>query len=336
MKIIAFFKSKTFRNHLLLAIAAGIALLWFSIKGLDIYTRHGRTIEVPDLDGMEQKQAEQVLKRMNLQPVINDSIFDSSREKGTVAGQNPIAGAEVKRNRTIYLTTVALLPEMVAMPDLTDLSFRQAQSSLETYGLKVGNLEYVPDIARNAVLQQKYNQGTIQPGTPIEKGTTIDLVLGTGEGSSYVNVPLVIGKSREEAIRMINTSSLNVGQEVFMDEDTDSVKVYRQSPNVLNRPQQISMGSKVDLYYRSAEEFDFEEYTRELLSVPTPNLIGKSPREVQETLEETLLILGEEIFEEGATSQNAKVYRQEPDFEEEPTILRGTEIKLWYNSEEEE
>lgn len=336
MKIISFLKSKTFRNHVLLAIAAGIALLWFSIKGLDIYTRHGRTIEVPDLDGMEQQQAEQVLKRMNLQPVINDSIFDSSREKGTVAGQNPEAGAEVKRNRTIYLTTVALLPEMVAMPDLTDLSFRQAQSSLETYGLKVGNLEYIPNIARNAVLQQKYNQGTIQPGTPVEKGTSIDLVLGTGEGSSYVNVPLIIGKTRSEAIRMINASSLNVGQEVFMDEDTDSVRVYRQSPNVLNRPQRVSMGSTVDLYYRSAKEFDFEEYTRELLSVPTPNLIGKTPWEVQELLEESLLILGEEIFEEGATTQNAKVYRQEPDFEEEPAILRGTEIKIWYNSGEEE
>ncbi len=334
MKIISFLKSKTFRNHFLLALAASIALLWFSIKALDIYTRHGRTIEVPDLDGMEQKQAEQVLKRMNLRPVINDSIFDTTRDRGSVAAQNPEAGSEVKRNRTIYLTTVAILPEMVAMPDLTDLSFRQAQSLLETYGLNVGTLDYVPNIARNAVLQQKYNQGTIQPGTPVEKGTTIDLVLGTGEGSSYVNVPLVIGKSREEAIRLINASSLNVGQEVFMDELTDSVRVYRQSPNVLNRPQQVSMGSTVDLYYRSAEEFDFDEYTRELLSVPTPNLMGKTPWEVMDVLEESLLMLGEEVYEEGTTTQNARVYRQEPDPEEEPTILRGTEIKIWYNSEE--
>lgn len=334
MKIIAFLKSKTFRFHILLAIAAGIALLWFSIRTLDIYTRHGRTIEVPDLNGLEKSQAQQVLKRMNLKPVINDSIFDTTRDKGSVAAQNPEAGAEVKRNRTIYLTTVALLPEMVAMPDLTDLSFRQAQSLLETHGLRVGNLDYVPNIARNAVLQQKYNKGTIQPGTPVEKGTPIDLVLGTGEGSSYVNVPLVIGKTREEAIRLINASSLNVGQEVFMDESTENAKVYRQSPNVLNRQQQVSMGSTVDLYYRSIEEFDFDEYTRELLSVPTPNLIGRTPWEVLETLEATLLMLGEEIFEPGTTTQNARVYRQEPDAAEEPIILRGTEIKIWYKSGE--
>ncbi|MFW5707344.1 MAG: PASTA domain-containing protein, partial [Bacteroidota bacterium] len=203
MKLISFLKSKTFRNHFLLALALGIALLWFSLKALDIYTRHDRTIEVPNLDGIDQEQAEEILRDMNLRPVVNDSIFDTSREKGSVASQNPAPGVEVKRNRTIYLTTVAILPEMVAMPDLTDLSFRQAQSLLYTYGLKVGNLEYVPSIARNAVLEQKYNQGAIQPGTPVEKGTAIDLVLGTGEGSQYTNVPLVIGKTREEAIMLI-------------------------------------------------------------------------------------------------------------------------------------
>ncbi|MFW5725158.1 MAG: PASTA domain-containing protein [Bacteroidota bacterium] len=334
MKLISFLKSKTFRNHFLLALALGIALLWFSLKALDIYTRHDRTIEVPNLDGIDQEQAEEILRDMNLRPVVNDSIFDTSREKGSVASQNPAPGVEVKRNRTIYLTTVAILPEMVAMPDLTDLSFRQAQSLLYTYGLKVGNLEYVPSIARNAVLEQKYNQGAIQPGTPVEKGTAIDLVLGTGEGSQYTNVPLVIGKTREEAIMLINSSSLNIGQEVFMGESTDSLRVYRQSPNVLNRPHQLAMGSTVDLYYRSAEEFDFEEYTQELLSVPNPDLTGKSPLEVVEILEGSLLVIGEEVFEENATTQNARVYRQEPNPEEQATILRGTEINIWYRPEE--
>lgn len=334
MSLITFIKSKTFRNHFLLALAAGIALLWFSLQALDAYTRHGRTIEVPELDGMSTEQAKQVLKEMNLEPVINDSIFDTNREKGSVAAQNPVAGSEVKRNRTIYLTTVAILPEMVAMPDLTDLSSRQAQSLLETYGLKVGNLEYVSNIARNAVLQQKYKDGTIQPGTPVEKGTRIDLVLGTGVGSSNVNVPLVIGKTREEAIRLINSSSLNIGEEVFLDDNKENPRVFRQSPNVLNNQQRVSMGSNVDLYYRSADEFDFEEYTRELLGVATPDLTGKTPWEVIELLEESVLVLGEEKFEEGATTQNARVYKQEPDFNENPTILRGTEINVWYRKQE--
>jgi eukaryotic-like serine/threonine-protein kinase len=330
MNLITFLKSKTFRLHLIIAIVSGIVLLWVSLKMLDQFTRHGRTVEVPNLVGLNREQAQQVLKRMNLRPVINDSIFDTTREKGSVASQNPLAGAEVKKNRTIYLTTVAILPEMVAMPDLTDLSFRQAQALLQAHGLLVGQLEYVPNIARNAVLQQKFNRGTIQPGTSIEKGTAINLVLGTGVGSSFVTVPLVIGKTREEAIALINSSSLNVGQEVYLDDTNENLRVYQQSPNALKIREKVSMGSTIDLYYRSTETFNFDEYTKEILSAATPNLIGKTPWEVQEILESSLLILGEEVFENNATTQNARVYRQSPDSKEQPTILRGSQIDIWY------
>jgi eukaryotic-like serine/threonine-protein kinase len=332
MSIISFVKSKNFIFHLILSIVFGIVLLWLSLKMLENFTRHDRYIQVPSVEGMSREQAQQVLKRMNLRAVINDSIYDTSREKGSVASQNPVPGAEVKKNRAIYITTVAVMPEMVPMPDLTDLSFRQAQALLLTYGLSVGKLEYVASIARNAVLQQKFNNGTIQPGTQVEKGTRIDLVLGSGEGSSYVNVPLIIGKSREEAIRIINASSLNVGQEVFLDESMENVRVYRQSPNTLNRKEKVAMGSTIDLYYRSVNDFNFESYTQEVLGTATPNLIGKTPWEVMDILEESLLILGEEVFEGNATTQNARVYKQSPDPQEQPNILRGTEVKIWYHN----
>lgn len=334
MSIISFIKSKTFRLHILLAVAAGIALLWFSLKALESYTRHNKTIEVPNLDGLSVDEAQEALGKLHLRTIINDSIFDTTREKGSVAAQNPLPGKEVKRNRAIYLTTVAILPEMVAMPDLTDLSFRQAQSILYTYGLEVGQLEYVPNIARNAVLQQKYNQGSIQPGTSVEKGTKIDLVLGTGQGSNNVSVPLVIGRTREEAIRIVNSSSLNIGEEIYMDDNQENPMVFRQTPNVLSSPQKVPMGSTVDLYFRSADDFDFEEYTKELLGVPNPILIGKTPWEVYEIIEENLLVLTDEVFEDGATTQNARVYMQSPTPEEEPQILRGTEIKVWYQKSE--
>lgn len=331
MSLISFLKSKTLRNHILIAIALSIVLLWVSLKVLDVYTRHNSTIEVPDVNGLEIKQAEQVLKRMDLRPVINDSIFDTTKDKGTIAAQNPVQGSEVKKNRTIYLTAVAILPEMVAMPDLTDLSFRQAQALLTAHGLLVGQLEYIPNIAKNAVLQQKYNNGSIQPGTSVEKGTAITLVLGTGEGSGIVSVPLVIGKTREEAALIINAASLNVGQEVFLDENMENVRVYKQSPNALNSSEKVGMGTTVDLYYRSADTFDFEEYTRETLGTTTPDLTGKTPWEVLESMDSLQLILGEEYFEDNSTTQNARVYKQNPDATEQPTILKGSKIDVWYN-----
>ncbi len=330
MSVLSFIKSKTFLLHLLLAFAAGIALLWFSLKALDLYTMHGRTITVPELEGMAPAEAERVLNRLNLRLVINDSIFDTSREKGTIASQNPAPGIEVKKNRTIYLTTVALLPEMVPMPDLTDLSHRQAIAILKTYGLKVGKLEYIPNIARNAVLQQKYKNGTIEPGALIEKGTPIDLVLGSGVADNNMPVPLLIGEKRDEAINLLNLSSLNVGQEVFLDDGTENLRVFRQSPSVLSGRISLPLGSTVDLYYRSDDSFDFDEYLQETLSVETPQLYGKSPEEVFQTLQELNLVIGEEVFEQNVSIQDARAFRQEPDFTEEPSILRGTKIDIRY------
>ncbi len=327
-----FFASKLFLRHLLLAAAAAIVLMWGALQLLDIYTLHNRTLTVPDLEGMHEEDLDPLLDRMNLRYVINDSIFDDSRDKGTVAGQDPAPGAQVKRNRTIYLTTVAILPEMVEMPDLTDLSLRQAMSLLEAHGLILGKLEYRPDIARNAVLQQKFKQGNIEPGTQVEKGTEIDLVLGEGLGENVVEVPMVIGMPSRDAIQLLNASSLNVGNEVFIDEEDDYLKVYEQIPDPLTKTHFLQAGSTVDLHYRSSQEFDFEKYKEELLTVPVPMLYGKTTEEVRETMEALSLGIGEEIFEGGVSEQNARVYRQEPEFEEDARTPLDTKINIWYRS----
>ena len=332
-----FIKSKIFLRQLLLALAASIVVLWVSLKLLDTYTLHGRSITVPDLEGLHEEDVEPLLSRMSLRYVINDSIFDDTREKGTIAAQTPAPGTDVKRNRTIYLTMVAYLPEMIPMPDLNDLSLRQAVTVLETYGLRVGQLETRPDIAVNAVLQQQYNHGIIEPGTLVEKGTAIDLVIGAGMGQNQVQVPNVVGMERREAINMLHSASLNVGNEIFVEtrEDAPALRVYRQSPDPITRTHFLQAGSTVDIYYRSAEEFDFETYLKELHTVPMPMLYGKTPNEVLETLEALGLEVGEEIFENNVSREKARVYMQSPEYEEGERIQIGKAVDVRYRSVDE-
>ena len=332
MDLITFVRSRLFLKQLLIAFAAGIFLIWGSLKLLDAYTHHGRLVTVPDLEGMPREEVGPLLKRQNLRYVINDSIFDDTREKGTISMQDPTAGTEVKRNRTIYLTMIALMPEMVPMPDLTDLSYRQAVTRLETYGLSPGLLEYRPDIARNAVLEQKFQGGAIEPGTLVEKGTAIDLVLGEGLGENIVLVPMLIGKSRQEAIQALNAVTLNIGAEFYLDDKENDVKVYRQTPDPVSRNHYLRAGSTVDLYYRSPEQFDFEEYLAELMTVPVPLLFGKTPDEVLEMLRELELEIGEEVFENNVGLRDARVYRQEPEYESDAMIRKRDTIRVWYRT----
>lgn len=329
-----FILSRHFLKHLVLAASLSIVIVWVVLRMLDVYTLHGHRIEVPDLEGHLLEDAKDLLLEKRLRYVVNDSIFDSSREPGSIALQDPAPATEVKRNRTIYLTTVAVLPEMVPMPDLTDLSRRQAMSLLETHGLTVGRIEYRPDIARNAVLEQKYKDGIIEPGSPVAKGTSIDLVLGEGLGENIAIVPFVIGLSPAEASRTLISASLNVGREIFMGDSTENARVYIQEPDVVNETIYLQAGSSVDLFYRSDDVFDFEAYIEKILSVPIPYLIGKTPDEVRMMLENNKLEVGRETFENGATRENAIAIRQEPEYETGVIIPRGQEVNIWYEPAE--
>mgnify|MGYP001089877463 CR=1 FL=1 len=335
MDLNAFIRSKLFLHQLVLAFALGIFIIWGTLKLLDIYTHHGRTVTVPDLEGLPESDVQSVLKSQGLRYYINDSIFDDTREKGSISAQDPAPGTEVKRNRTIYLTMVAMMPEMVPMPDLTDLSYRQAVARLETYGLRPGVLEYRPDIARNAVLQQKFQGGAIEPGTLVEKGTPIDLVLGEGLGENIVLVPMLIGKTRQEAVQGLNAATLNIGAEFFLDEEESDVRVYRQTPDPVSRNHYLQAGSTVDLYYRSPKAFDFEKYLEELLTVPVPLLFGKTPDEVGETLRQLGLEIGDEVFEHNVGYRDARVYRQEPEYEVDTMIRKGERVNIWYRAVDE-
>lgn len=332
MSLWEFVKSKVFLRNVLLAAAAGIVVLWVSLKLLDIYTHHGRTITVPDLNGLTEQEASTILRKMDLRYTINDSIFDDTSPKGTIASQDPLPGIEVKKNRTIYLTKVAVLPEMVPMPNLVDLSMRQALALLEAYGLKVGNMEYRHDIAQNAVLDQKFNNGKIEPGTSVEKGTAIDLVIGRGLGETTVRVPSLLGKPRYEAIDALHAVSLNVGTEEFLDDQDDDPRVFQQSPDPNMQRQHLLAGSSVNLTYRSGRRFDFDEYLSEMENVSVPLLYGKNPEEVRASLEENSLVLGNETFEKNVSRQNARVYKQEPDYNQDVLVRKGSKVDVWYRS----
>ncbi len=250
---------KYFGKHIAIFIIVTVLLLWIATKFLDYYTMHGSTVVVPNFVGLSinSEKVKDLADDNHLEFMIADSIYDASKPKGMVLAQDPLPGTKVKKQRKIYITVIANMPEQVKMPNLIDLTLRQAIAMLETYGLKVGKLSYIPDIAENSVLKQNFNGKAINPDAIVNKGSKIDLVLGKGLGNETVSIPNLVGKSREDAIKAINSASLNVGVETFEDEsDTLNVKVYKQSPD---RSQgYIRVGSPIDIWYKSNKEEDPE------------------------------------------------------------------------------
>ena len=254
MSIIRFIKSKVFFKNLGISILGALLFFWLVFRWLGCYTEHGETIPVPDFNNVKITELDNFIQDKDVNYEIIDSIYDVKREKGVVIRQEPEANTQVKRNRTIYLYVTAVLPPMVEMPKLKHKSLRQAQAMLETYGLKLKQpVNYKPDQCVNCVLEQKYKGKTIEPGTKVEKGSVIELVVGKGLGDEEVVVPYLIGMTYEQAMEKLAESSLNPGVIKTDTKDTLRSRVYRQSPR-FSRENKVNVGSSVDIFLTTDPE----------------------------------------------------------------------------------
>ncbi|MCD4681880.1 MAG: hypothetical protein K8R86_01245 [Bacteroidales bacterium] len=260
-----FILSRKFLFNIGIAILVLILLFFLLIKFLDIYTRHGKELAVPDFYGMKMYQIDSAGYNQQFDFFITDSLYDESQTKGVIVIQDPLPGAMVKRGRNIYVSIVATLPEMVIMPDLKDLTLRQAINILESSKLKAGKLMYAPSFAKNAILEQMCKGDTVWPGDTLVKGTIVDLVVGSGERQYKIPIPFLIGKTREEAIYDLNIASFNLGNEFYMDSIMDeTARVFMQEP-MWETEIPYFPGDSVHLWYKSEDSLDFDEYLKTFL-----------------------------------------------------------------------
>jgi beta-lactam-binding protein with PASTA domain len=268
MRITTFLKSRIFLKNLAIALVAVVALLWIVMGGINLYTRHGDKIQVPMFTGLHATQLSAHDQAADFEFIIIDSIYDEKFHKGEVVLQNPYPGATVKRGRKIYVTIVATAPEMVKMPDLRDLSLRQALNQLRIAGLQAGILTYETNFARNAVLDQQLNDITITPGTEVTIGTQIDLTLGTGLNNEKTKVPLLLGMTLQQASEAILNASLNMGRIKYYDgSSSDSMRVYAQKPD-WQEAEWADMGTPVELWLRSEVSYDFDSLLQSVNNPP--------------------------------------------------------------------
>jgi beta-lactam-binding protein with PASTA domain len=249
MGLSQFIFSKLFLRHLGMAVAAGVVFLVMVHFMMGFATEHGTVVEVPSYLGVPMTDLDEFSDTIPLEYVIIDSIYSDAFPKGTVADQDPAAGTGAKRGRKVYLTVNAMMPQQIKMPDLRNLSFRQAKAILETLGLRLGGTSFRPDIAKNAVLDQFAKGRSIKPGQLLFKGSKVDLVLGDGLSGAELTMPYLIYHRLDSAVLLLRSLSLNVGAIVVDGAVTDStrLRVFRQIP-AYSRDMTIQGGNNVDLF----------------------------------------------------------------------------------------
>lgn len=255
LKLKAIFSHWIVKN-LLIAIAIVLVLMLSVRIFLSTYTHHGEKILVPDFFSMSIPDAARAAESAGMELVVTDSVYNKRLSPGTIFSQVPQAGTYVKKGRHISVVINSFVPRKIKMPNLVDISLRQAMTNLNAKGLQVGKLIYKSSgEGTNLVLEQRYHGRKIEPGRMVESGATIDLVLGMKSDETNTHVPDVKGKAVREATSMIQDYSLNVrtrfDKEIRTYEDSLRAVVYRQSPEASSLP--ILRGQEVTLYLRPAE-----------------------------------------------------------------------------------
>jgi len=180
-KFLAFFKKHPIIKHLCYITLASLLLILIVLIWLMIYTNHGEKQVVPDVVGISVESAANLFEGKGLRYEVVDSLYSDAVPKGSIVEQDPAAGSIVKQDRKIYLITNAVLDEMVALPEVVDISVRQACAILEASGLRVERVVYKPSEYRDLVLGVYKRGFQVFPGEQLPSGSSIELYVGSGQ-----------------------------------------------------------------------------------------------------------------------------------------------------------
>ncbi len=186
MRLFKFIFSKVFLIQLGLAIVAAVVLVFALMQWLKSSTDHNKYIKVPDLTNKTMNEATKLINESNLNLVLKDSTdYNPKFPRFSIVEQNPAAGGEVKKGRKIYVILNPSGYRKVKVPDVIQVTRRNAESRLLAVGLKIEKVTYIDELGTDMVYSIKHKGKYISPGTQLTKTTEVELICGNGNKSNH-------------------------------------------------------------------------------------------------------------------------------------------------------
>ena len=171
---------------LLLLGALGVTFLVFFGLSMRAALRT-REVQVPSLVGKSIADATEMLARAGLGVRVDENRrTDSKVAEGLIVQQDPPAGAEARRQRTVRVW-VSSGPRATTVPALVGQTERTAQIRMDQDGLQIASLTEFrsPDYPADAVIAQD--------PPPTARANSVSLLVNRGEEATTYVMPDVIG-----------------------------------------------------------------------------------------------------------------------------------------------
>lgn len=167
--------------NLLLAVVITIGVIFGVLAWLDHYTRHNQAVVVPDVKGLTVSEAAQFFESNGLRYNVIDSVFAKDAAPGSIVELVPSAGSKVKEGRIVFITVNALTSQMATLPEVEDLSFRQAYALLKAAGFTNIEIIYKPGEYKDLALGIETNGKLLTPGEHVPLAAPLELLVSNGE-----------------------------------------------------------------------------------------------------------------------------------------------------------
>ncbi|MEE1962479.1 PASTA domain-containing protein [Allomuricauda taeanensis] len=176
-----FLKSKTFLIQLGLAVVAIVVIVFATLQWLKGTTNHGEFVEVPDFSKMSVAEMRKAVEEAGLRyQVLDSSEYNPDYPRFSILDQNPPAGNKVKSNRKIYFTVNPSGYKKVSVPDIIQVTQRNATAMLRAVGLDVERVTYIDQLGKDMVYNMKFKGKYVKPGDKLPKTSKIELICGNG------------------------------------------------------------------------------------------------------------------------------------------------------------
>ncbi len=163
-----------------LLLLLGVFIIGFVGTNLvmNLVTRHGNEVRVPEITGLHFDVARKQCKKLNLYIEETDRQYNNDFKKNTIITQKPEAGANSKIGRVIEVV-VSEGPELVSVPSLVNMTRKEARLTLNNMGLAVNKkiqTRYSEDVDNGKIIFTQPSSESMVP-----KGAEVTLFISLGK-----------------------------------------------------------------------------------------------------------------------------------------------------------
>ncbi len=238
IKKIFFWSAALFTSLVVIAFVADVFIMPWYVESKEVV--------VPNLIGKSKLEAEDLIVKSGLNPIIEGPRYSDDIPIDHVLFQNPSAGSVVKENRRIYIVISGGNP-LTKMPNLIDKTLRDGTVIIERLGFTLGDITEVKSEAKPGTIVEQYPK----EGTNLQKGTKIEFKISVGPNIGMVRVPDLLGLSLSEAKSIIQSNSLVVGKINYQVGNSllpNTVLTQYPSKNKL-----VKVGETIDLFITKSQ-----------------------------------------------------------------------------------